>query len=756
MRLHLFTLTTQLRTLVTSSWRQLALSLALALALPQLVYAGPPPWSNAPFSYYADNKPLRVVLQEFATSFNLSADLPAEMNDSVSGRFNVNNPNEFIDRLAGTFGFNWFTYSGTLYVAHNKDTVVRSILTNNSGPSNNLRQMMNNLGLLEPRFGWAEMPDQGVVVVSGPPAYVRMIESTINALPSAPGGQQIAIFRLKHAAVEDRTITYRDKTVTTVGVANILRSLVMGTTTVNGRSLAIPGNNPFANEAPASDGSNANRNANASNSPPATVSTTSPGPVSRIRPSIQSDSRINAIIVQDSPDRMPMYKQLIAELDVPTPQIEIEALIIDVNSNRLAEMGIAWNGVTNNQRLAIGLGNVNTPPTANTISFVAGGTGSSVTPSTIIADGTNYFVSRLRALEQKGDATIQSRPSILTTENQGAVIDLSETFYLQTTSERSTLVTPITAGTTLRVTPRLVGNSEEPMVRLSVDIEDGQLKANTTGGPPTVVRGSVSTEASVYKHESLLIGGYNTVQNSKGADKVPLMGDIPLFGAFFRSTSEQTQRRERLFLIRAKVLRSSSPENEVSSAPSPQRDAPMVLSAPVAVTPVAPTPAPALPPVSETTSPAAPPKPKFFDVNTRTEPAPAPAASTDAKGMGYILPSGAATAVALPSAGSATNTGANATNATNAATTTNATPNANGMWQMVVTESAQKERDRQIRQILTAELRQAEDDLQKLGASSQIEKDPQRLQEIKLQMTRKRADIAGVKRELSRLQASAP
>lgn len=124
--------------------------------------------------------------------------------------------------------------------------------------------------------------------------------------------------------------------------------------------------------------------------------------------------------------------------------------------------------------------------------------------------------------------------------------------------------------------------------------------------------------------------------------------------------------------------------------------------------------------------------------------------------MGYILPSGAATAVALPSAGSATNTGANATNATNAATTTNATPNANGMWQMVVTESAQKERDRQIRQILTAELRQAEDDLQKLGASSQIEKDPQRLQEIKLQMTRKRADIAGVKRELSRLQASAP
>lgn len=739
-------------TLQVPVWRSLrTLSLALALttlASPPLSHAGPPPWSNAPFSYYADKKPLRKVLQEFATSFNLSADLPNEMNDSVSGRFNVNNPNEFIDRLAGTFGFSWFTYSGTLYVAHNKDTVVRSILTNNSGSSNNLRQMMNNLGLLEPRFGWAEMPEQGVVVVSGPPAYVRMIESTISTLPSAPGGQQIAIFRLKHAAVEDRTINYRDKTVTTVGVANILRNLVMGgTTTVNGRSLAIPGNNPFANEAPANDGSNSNRSANTNNSATASMSTTSTSPTSRIRPSIQSDSRINAIIVQDSPDRIPMYKQLIAELDVPTPQIEIEALIIDVNSNRLAEMGIAWNSVSNNQRLAIGMGDINTPVTPNTISFVAGGTGSSVTPSTIIANGSNYFVSRLRALEQTGDASIQSRPSILTTENQGAVIDLSETYYLQTTSERSTLVTPITAGTTLRVTPRLVGNSEEPMVRLSVDIEDGQLKTNLVGGPPTVVRGSVSTEASVYKHESLLIGGYNTVQTSKGADKVPLMGDIPLFGLFFRSTSEQTQRRERLFLIRAKVLRSSSPETEVSTATPPQRDPPLSLSAPVAVNPAAPPLAPVLPPLSEASSPAVPPKPRVFDVNTRSEPVAAPAVNTDNKGMGYILPSGAATAVALPSSGNTSNTASNSSNATT---------NANGMWQMVVSESAQKERDRQMRQILTTEMRQAEDDLQKLVASSQTEKDSQKLQDIKLQMNRKRADIAGVKRELARLQASAP
>ena len=134
-----------------------------ALMLGSGAVAGSPPWVDAPFSYYAPNKPLKAVLQEFAAGFSLSTDLPPNLNDIVSGRFNVNSPSEFLDRLAGTFGFTWFTYSGTLYVSYNKDMVVRSILTNSSGPSNNLRQVMSNLGLLDTRFGWGELPDQGIV-----------------------------------------------------------------------------------------------------------------------------------------------------------------------------------------------------------------------------------------------------------------------------------------------------------------------------------------------------------------------------------------------------------------------------------------------------------------------------------------------------------------------------------------------------------------------------------------------------------------
>jgi type III secretion protein C len=687
-------------------------ALSMALVCASTAWASSLPWVEAPFSYYTANKPLKTVLQEFAAGFSLSTDLPPDLNDVVSGRFNVNNPSEFLDRLAGTFGFTWFTYSGTLYVSFNKDMVVRSILTNTSGVPSNLRQVMTNLGLLNPRFGWGELPEQGVVVISGPPAYVRLIESTIAALPSAPGGQQITLFRLKHASVDDRVITFRDRQITTPGVANILRNLVMGSTSQSGLRI-IP--SPLAQS---ETELNANSETGANSRAPTTAraegtNATQPFNTARSKPSIQSDSRINAIIVQDSPDRMPMYKQIIAQLDVPTPLIEIEALIIDVNTSRLSELGISWGAVGNGQRAALGFGNVGAAADSKTISFVASGA-TGVNPSTIIASGADYFVARLRALEQQGDASIQSRPSIMTTENLGAVIDLSETFYLQTTSERSTLVTPITAGITLRVTPRLVGTGDNLKVRLSVDIEDGQIKqATTVGGVPSVIRGVVSTEASVYQHETLLIGGYNSIQSVKGTDKVPMLGDLPLLGPMFRTASDSVQRRERLFLIRSKVLRSTAPD-ELPAATSIAPAVPVVAAADAA------TPEGGAATVTEK------PKVRVFDVNTLgTQNAPAGTESVRSPVAAYLGAPG--TTMVPPIAPTAPR-------------------------KVRIDASVQQARDRQARAILEDEMAREEAALQLLLESNKQETDWKAMADTDRQIAQRQADIAAIQRELSRLR----
>jgi type III secretion protein C len=594
----------------------IALISALALAFSTRgARAGPPPWPDAPYTYYADGKPLESVLREFASGFSLSTDLPGGLTQLVNGRFNLRNPTEFIDRLTGTYGLTWFTHAGTLFVSRSHEILVRSIPTANASGAGaaGLRRMLTDLQVLDARFGWGELPEQGVVVVSGPPAYVRLVETTINALPTTPGGLQVAVFRLKHASVDDRTISYRDREITTPGVANILRNLVAGnlasgpaagSTAVTrpppaGFSATAPidGRGPSGGtgNALAQTGTPSQTAPNAASAPTANVAPSASnasngnlGSLPRIRPSIQSDPRINAIIVQDTPERIPVYERLIAQLDVPTPLIEIEALIIDVNSSRLDELGVSWNAMGRNQGTVLGYGTVNSAIERGTLGLSTGPRGAGFSsPGTIIANSAEYFVARLRLLEQQGDASIQARPSILTTENIGAVIDLSETFYIQTTSERTALVTPVTAGTTLRVTPRLIAQSGRQTVRLNVDIEDGQIQQTQAGGLPTVRRGTVSTEASVQEFESLLIGGYNSIQTVKGVEKVPGLGDIPIIGALFSNNSQQVQRRERLFLIRPTVIATNSSSTGLVELSKPSADS----GAPPAAEPAARSPA---------------------------------------------------------------------------------------------------------------------------------------------------------------------
>lgn len=556
-----------------------ALSMTLAGHAPASM-AGPPPWPDGEFSYYADKLTLAEVLQDFAAGFNLALDSVIPMTELVNGRFNVRNPTEFINRLGGTYGFVWFTHAGRLYISAGRDMQVRSIASPIVGtPNNTLRQVLTSLGVFETKFGWAEMPERNAVMVSGPPSYIDLIERTMKALPGGPTGLQVAVFRLKHASVQDRTVSYRDREITSPGVATILRNLISGSAFARTTERIVQQPNLRAGDS-SNEGVGQRGAQSGSGTGDAAAETTARpgtggpniGSAPRVQPSIQSEPRTNSIIVQDTPDRIPIYERLIAQLDVPTKLVEIEAMIIDVNTSRLSELGVAWGTSFDGQRSAVGMGNLSDTADRNTLS-VGRSNAPGMTPTTTVVSGASYFIARLRALEQQGDAAIQARPSILTAENLGAVIDLSETQYIQTVAERTALVTPITAGTTLRVTPRMVGEGQDQRVHLTLDIEDGQIQSAAAGTRPSIRRGVVSTEATIRADESLLIGGYNSVQTVKGEDKVPLIGDIPLFGNLFRSQTEQLQRRERLFLIRSTVATSDS-AMAVRPIPELQFDAP--------------------------------------------------------------------------------------------------------------------------------------------------------------------------------------
>lgn len=564
-------------------------------------FAGLPPWPDAPYSYFAENVPLERVLGDFAAGFSLTLSMQPGVGGAVNGRFTTRNPSEFIGRLGGVYGFTWFTHAGTLYVTKASDVMTRSIPL----PAASIAQMRNalaDLGVLDARFGWGELPDQGVVLVSGPPNYVSLVEATVKQLPPGASAQQVMVFRLRHASAEDRTIQYRDRTLVQPGLATVLRELIAGRAGGSGATSAAspdagpagrpPGQRGVGNPLPSSPqgdggpgGSEAQAQAGASaprasgGPPPGSRPSSSP---TRQGASIQSDPRLNALIIQDVPERMPLYQQLIAQLDVPTALIEIEAMIIDINSDKAKELGINWSARVGNA--AVGFGQVANNPGAGTVSLV--GAHGNFSSSTLAIDAGNYLISQIRILETDGNARIQSRPSVLTTDNTGALLDMSETFYIRVQGERVANVSPVTAGTTLKVTPRLI-EGDDPSIQLTIDIEDGQIQDRQVDSLPTVRRSTVSTQAIVRQNETLLIAGHASDQNIDSNQRVPVLGDLPGLGVLFSNKQKIIQKRERLFMIKPKLV--SMPGTAVAVAAEP---APLVGPAPAARPAVAGAPAP--------------------------------------------------------------------------------------------------------------------------------------------------------------------
>lgn len=547
--------------MITKNIRRLILTfLPFTVMLSPFSSAAPVPWQEATFTYFADKQELQKVLENFAQTFGLELQASSAVlarKDTVSGRLTAVSPTEFLNQLSSTYGLQWFYFGGTLYISRNFENATRTIAASGISLAN-FKKALTDLGVVEPKFGWGEVPDRGIAMVSGPVAYVDLVAWAVATLPLPQPDQQFKVFRLKHAQVNDRIITYRDQQLLTAGVATILRNLISPDANRGGTAnSALSGiAAPLRSMPPAQETQPAPGDATASGNKPL-LADNSKAPQSgsdAARPVIQSDSRLNALIIKDTPQRMAIYEELIAVLDVPSKLVEIEAVIVDVNSSRVSELGIDWGARAGN--VAAGFGQPALLPDAMTSTFVAG---QNVSPTTVIPNAGSYLMARIKALEGDGDARVVSRPSVLTIDNLGALLDLSDTLYIRTTGERVASVVPITVGTTLRVTPRIISANGTESIHLVVDIEDGAIQDDRKfDGLPTVRRSTIGTQAVMGEKESLLIGGLNSESNLRQSNVVPGISNWPFIGIFFKKRSTKVEKRERLFLITPKIISESA------------------------------------------------------------------------------------------------------------------------------------------------------------------------------------------------------
>ncbi|YCH31139.1 type III secretion system outer membrane ring subunit SctC [Erwinia sp. D4-22] len=487
----------------------------------------PEAWKNGAYAYSADNTPLSIILEDFTNSFGVDINLGSLPDSNVTGRLRAVSPEAFLNRLALEYRFQWFVYNNTLYVSPLAAQTSRRLeISPDAAPD--IKQALKGVGLLEPRFGWGELPDEGVVLVTGPPEYVNLIADFAKKSDTPKEDKEpkeMMAFPLKYASVADRNISYRDQTLLVPGVATIINELLgqSGGDSAKGMSSGQGGDDAAQQMREQSQGilnqligRAMPRGHDSDNSLPSVMA----GRVS-------ADVRNNALLVRDDPKYRSAYQSLIATIDVPQKLIEIDALIVDIDRNELARLSTSWAGQFGN---------------------VSGGSTLLSGPSTLFVTDFRRFFADIQALEGEGTASIIANPSIMTLENQPAVIDFSDTAFIRAIGERVADIQAVTAGTSLRVTPRAIGSAKSS-VQLIVDVEDGKLDKNDDGEAEGTSNGVISTQALVQERRSLVMGGFHTKQSGDRERRIPILGSIPLIGKLFTSTQHETSQRERLFII---------------------------------------------------------------------------------------------------------------------------------------------------------------------------------------------------------------
>ena len=433
----------------------------------------------------------------------------------VDGWHRASSGDEFLSRLGVKYQFQWFVFKGKLYVSPLSDSKVKRIKVNKKS-SINVEDALKGVDLFEKKFGWGQLKNDGVVLVTGPSKYVELVENLIEEKKDDKDKKEVMIFPLKHASVGDREINFRDRKLVIPGATTILRKLFEGK---DADSFSTNSTQPLENAENLTD----------------IMKTSYVKGDQKIE--VQGDVRTNSILIRDVRKKKRFYKSIINKIDVEKKMIEIDAIIVDVDRQDLEEFGVDW------EAFDIDGYNIHILNSLMQLNQSVNGA------ATIEISDAGSFQAMLQALESKGSASIMANTSILTVENQPAVFDLSETHYIQTIGERTADVKPVTAGTLVHVIPRNIAGNVDSQIQLVIDIEDGQVVKDQAGDLPYVKKITINTSAMVDEGRSLVVGGYNIQQDINYKNRIPVLGRIPILGKAFSSNKKKSTKKERLFIL---------------------------------------------------------------------------------------------------------------------------------------------------------------------------------------------------------------
>ena len=281
----------------------------------------------------------------------------------------------------------------------------------------------------------------------------------------------------------------------------------------------------------------------------------------------------NALVIQDTESRIAAFAQLVRELDLEVPQIQIEARIVQADTNYARSLGVQWgfqslsslsqNRVSNFRGQSAStdsFGNqtgnflVNLPAAVGGVAALpaAGFTFGKATGDGALLD------LRLSAGEQLGLTKVIAAPKITTLDKREAKIEQGQSIPYQTTSLQGTQTTFVDALLSVQVTPQITSRDPKEIgkqILLKVKATRNAPGAQTTAGA-IITKKEALTQVLVRDGETMVIGGIIEDTQSNTVTGLPFLSRLPVIGWLFKNKSEQVQKTELLIFLTPTIVKS--------------------------------------------------------------------------------------------------------------------------------------------------------------------------------------------------------
>ncbi|MDB6046973.1 MAG: hypothetical protein JWM63_5524 [Gammaproteobacteria bacterium] len=305
------------------------------------------------------------------------------------------------------------------------------------------------------------------------------------------------------------------------------------------------------------------------------------------RGSVAVDERTNTLLLQDTSDRLGDIRRLVATLDIPVRQVLIEARIVIVNDDFERDLGarVGFTSVHPN-----GNGVVTTSGTASATDTIVGSamtnasttgnpfpvtipTGTAGAPTRYNVNlpvsnpagsfalgilGSNFLVDlELSAAQAETRAAVISSPRVITANQKEATIEQgTEIPYQQSASSGATTISFKKAVLSLKVTPQITPDNR---IILDLDVRNDSIGkvVVTSGGVnvPSIDTKEINTQVLVNDGQTVVLGGVLDTESRDSSTKVPWLGDVPILGNLFKTTTKVDNKNELLIFVTPKIVR---------------------------------------------------------------------------------------------------------------------------------------------------------------------------------------------------------